>query len=762
MQKIRIREFSKQIGVTNKEVINELEKMGITGKKPASNIEGDVIDKLRAIFKKSSAEKSETKKDKARELTEKAEREKQKEIPKIPEKPVEEAKKKAEEFIKTDEVDEEDITLPDRFKKDVSGQKVEKLKSKSLQRAFQSIRKIEPKKVNFKTHKKKGKGKKEDKKQEPKHVSTAVPRKKAVKISEGTTVKEFAELIGIKATDVIKKFMELGALVNINQPVDMDAAVLVADGFGIKVEPAVKEEDTLEIPEPEDRPEDLKPRAPVVTVMGHVDHGKTSLLDAIRQTKVIETEAGGITQHIGAYKVKLKGKEIVFLDTPGHEAFTTMRARGTQVTDIVVLVVAADDGVMPQTVEAINHAKAAGVPIIVAVNKIDKPEANPQKVRNELAEQDIIPEEWGGKNIFVDISAKKKIGIDDLLEMIILQSEIMELKANPNRPARGVIIESRLDRGRGPVATVLIQNGTLRVGDPFVTELTHGKVRALIDEHGRRVKEALPSTPIEVIGFEEVPQAGDHFMVVENERRAKEIANARQHKARLADLARQKKVKLDDIYKQIQEGEIKMLNVIIKADVQGSVEALKGALEKIKHPEVQVKVIHTGVGGINESDVMLAAASNAIIIGFNVRPEPKASQAAEREGIDIRLYRVIYEAIEDVKKALEGLLEPELKEKVIGRAEVRATFTVSRLGTIAGCYVLDGVIQRASDGIRIIRDNIVIYEGKIASLKRFKEDVREVQAGYECGILIENFNDIKVGDILENFVVEKVAQKLGI
>ncbi len=759
MSKMRIYELSKEINVSNKDILKELEKMGITGKTHSSNIDGDTADILREIFAKPSKEEKPKKAEKPPEKEKK-----KKELPRIPEKPDEEAKKKAEELIKTEDEDEEDITLPDRFKKEIIDQKVEKLKSKSMQRAFQAIRKIEPKRFDFKAPKKKtkAKAKKEEKKEEIKQVSTAAPRKKAIKITEGTTVKEFSELIGVKVTDVIKKFMELGSLVTINQPVDIDAAILVADSFGIKIEPASKEEDVLEIPEPEDRPEDLKPRAPVVTVMGHVDHGKTSLLDAIRQTKVTETEAGGITQHIGAYKVKLKGKEIVFLDTPGHEAFTTMRARGAQVTDIVVLVVAADDGVMPQTVEAINHAKAAGVPIIVAVNKIDKPEANPQKVRNELAEYDIIPEEWGGKNIFVDISAKKKIGIDDLLEMIILQAEIMELKANPNRPAKGVIIESKLDRGRGPVATVLVQNGTLRVGDAFVTELTYGKVRALIDEHGRRVKEAPPSTPIEVIGFNEVPHAGDHFIVVENERRAKEIAQARQHKERLAQLARQKKVKLDDIYKQIQEGQMKMLNVIIKADVQGSVEAIKGALEKIKHPEVQVKVIHTGVGGINESDVMLAAASNAIIIGFNVRPEPKASQAAEREGIDIRLYRVIYEAIDDVKKALEGLLEPEIKERVIGRAEVRAIFPISRIGTIAGCYVLDGVIQRASDGIRVIRDNIVIYEGKIASLKRFKEDVREVQAGYECGILIENFNDIKVGDILENFVLEKVAQKLNI
>ena len=494
--------------------------------------------------------------------------------------------------------------------------------------------------------------------------------------------------------------------------------------------------------------------------MGHVDHGKTSLLDAIRKSRVTESEAGGITQHIGAYKVNLKGRDIVFLDTPGHEAFTTMRARGAQVTDIVVLVVAADDGVMPQTIEAINHAKSANVPIIIAVNKIDKPNANPQKVRTELAEYDIVPEEWGGKNIFVDVSAKQKTGIDDLLEMIILQSEIMELKANTKRAARGVTIESRLDRGRGPVATVLVQSGTLRIGDTFISGSTYGKVRALIDDRGKRVTEAIPSTPVEVIGFSEVPQAGDQFVVVEDERKARQTAMTRQHKERLAEMSRAKKVKLDKIFSQIQEGEIKELNIIIKADVQGSVEALKSSLEKITHPEVKIRVIHTSAGGINESDVMLAAASNAIIIGFNVRPEPKATHAAEREGVDIRPYTVIYEAIDDMKKALEGMLEPTLRENVIGRAEVRNIFSISRIGTIAGCYVLDGTIKRASDGIRVLRDNIVVYQGRIGSLKRFKEDVREVQTGYECGILVENFNDIKVGDILENFEIEKIAATL--
>ena len=504
----------------------------------------------------------------------------------------------------------------------------------------------------------------------------------------------------------------------------------------------------------------LSLRPPVVTIMGHVDHGKTSLLDAIRETKVTETEAGGITQHIGAYKVKLKGKDIVFLDTPGHEAFTALRARGAKVTDVVVLVVGADDGVMPQTIEAIDHARAANVPILVAINKIDKPEANLQKVRTELAERGILSEEWGGQNIFVEVSAKKRIGIEHLLEMILLQAEVMELKANTDKLAKGTIIEAKLDKGRGPVATVLIQAGTLKVGDNFLAGTSVGRVRALIDDTGKRIQTAGPSTPVEVIGFPEVPTAGAVFTAVDDEKRARQIALTRLQKERQAEMAKRRKLTLDDLYAKIKEGEVRELNIIIKGDVQGSVEATRDALERITHPQVKIKVIHTAVGGINESDVMLAAASNAIVIGFNVRPEIKASQTAEKEGVDIRLYNIIYEAIEDVKKALEGLLEPTLKEKILGRAEVRQTFQVSRIGTIAGCYVIDGTVSRASDGVRIIRDNIVVYEGKLSSLKRFKDDVREVQTGYECGITIENYNDMKVGDIIENYVIEKVAGKL--
>jgi translation initiation factor IF-2 len=629
-----------------------------------------------------------------------------------------------------------------------------------MQRAFQTIRKIEPKRWHDqRPFKRGGRARHFHKEERKQQIQPVVTRKKTLKLFEGTTVKEFSELIGVKLSDVIKKFMELGYMPTINQPVDSDAALLVADNFGIKLEPHRIEEDTVDLEMPEDA-EKLLPRPPVVTIMGHVDHGKTSLLDAIRETRVTETEAGGITQHIGAYKVNLKGKDIVFLDTPGHEAFTSMRARGAKVTDIVVLVVAADDGVMPQTVEAIDHANAANVPIVIAINKIDKPEANPSKVKNELAERNIISEEWGGKNIFVEVSAKQQIGLEHLLEMILLQAEIMELKANPDKMARGTIIEAKLDKGRGPVATVLVQSGKLCIGDAFISGTHSGKVRALNDDTGKRISEAGPSTPVEVIGYQNVPSSGDVFVVVEDEKRARQVALSRQQKQKVATIAKKGILTLDELYAKIKEGEIKELSIIIKGDVQGSVEAIRDALENISHPEVKVKVIHSSAGGINVSDVMLATASSAIILGFNVRPETIASQLAEKEGVDIRLYTVIYAAIEDVKKALEGLLEPTLKEKVLGRAEVRQAFPISRIGTVAGCYVIDGFMSRSCDGVRIIRDNIVVYDGQMASLKRFKEDTKEVQTGYECGILIENFNDIKVGDIFENYIIEKIATKL--
>jgi translation initiation factor IF-2 len=586
------------------------------------------------------------------------------------------------------------------------------------------------------------------------------PRKKVVKIQEGCTIKEFAEVMGQKVGDVIKKLMTMGVMATQNQPMDMDAALLMADEYGIKAEVANIEsaEDVLE--EKADAAETMIARPPVVTIMGHVDHGKTSLLDSIRETNVVSREAGGITQHIGAYQVSLKGRDITFLDTPGHAAFTAMRARGAQVTDIVILVVAADDGVMPQTREAISHAKAAGVPIIVAINKIDKPEAKPDRVKQELSEFELIPEEWGGQTIFCEVSAKKKLGLEHLLEMVLIQADILELKANPDKMARGTIIEAKLDKGRGPVATVLVQSGTLKGGDIFVTGVQFGRVRALINDKSERVEQASPSVPVEVIGFSGVPLAGDRFVVLEEERKARQIAEVRQAKQRTTEMASMKKVTLEDLHTQIQDGMVKELNIVIKADVSGSAGAIVDSFEKLSTAAVKLKVIHSSVGAITETDVMLAAASNAIIIGFNVRPEPKASDLAQREGVDMRLYNIIYNAIDDIKAAMEGLLEPTLKERVLGRAEVRQTFHVSKVGTIAGTYVVDGIMTRQNDGVRVLRDNVLIYEGKLHSLKRFKDDVREVQTGYECGIGIENFNDIKVGDIIEAFVMDKVAARL--
>jgi len=774
MSKIRIYELSKKLGIPNKTIIAELSKLGIQAKTHSSSIEAETAQKIEDIFRKKGKEPSEvkapTKSARLRKIkTPEAKKPEADSRPVSETIPEQEPSERDIDFVTGTEKqgppflaeEEEELKIPERFKKDIETEKIEKFKTKpGMQRAFQTIRKIEPKRWHDqRAFRKAGRARSVHKEDRQQKIHPVVTRKKTLKLTEGTTVKEFSELISVKLSDVIKKFMELGYMPTINQPVDPDAALLVADNFGIKLETHRIEEDTVDMEVQEDT-EKLFPRPPVVTIMGHVDHGKTSLLDAIRETRVTETEAGGITQHIGAYKINLKGKDIVFLDTPGHEAFTAMRARGAKVTDIVVLVVAADDGVMPQTVEAINHANAANVPIVIAINKIDKPEANPARVKNELAEQNIISEEWGGKNIFVEVSAKKHIGIEHLLEMILLQAEVMELKANPDKMARGTIIEAKLDKGRGAVATVLVQSGTIRIGDAFIAGTHYGKVRALNDDTGKKISVAGPSTPVEVIGFQDVPSAGDVFVVVEDEKRARQVALSRQQKQKVVEIAKKKKLTLDELYAKIKEGEIRELSIIIKGDVQGSVEAIRDALESITHPEVKVKVIHSSVGGINVSDVMLAAASSAIILGFNVRPEPIASQTAEKEGVDVRLYTVIYDAIEDVKKALEGLLEPTLKEKVLGRAEVRQTFPISRTGTVAGCYVLDGVMSRSSDGTRIIRDNIVIYDGQMSSLKRFKEDTKEVQAGYECGILIENFNDIKVGDILENYIIEKIAAKL--
>ncbi len=581
---------------------------------------------------------------------------------------------------------------------------------------------------------------------------------KKIIVRGSMTVGELAKLLHKDASEVIKKLLFLGVMATINQELDLDTIQLIADEYKVEVEIKIPvEEDNFETVEETDDPADLEERPPVVTIMGHVDHGKTTLLDAIRHTSVTEGEAGGITQHIGAYQVETKGKKITFLDTPGHEAFTTMRARGAQVTDITILVVAADDGVMPQTVEAINHAKAANVPIIVAVNKIDKPEANPDRIKQELTEHALVPEEWGGDTIFVNVSAKQRQGLDELLEMILLVAEVQEIKSNPNKRARGTVIEAELDKGRGPVARLLVQHGTLKIGDAFVAGVCFGRVRAMVNDKGRRVKEASPSTPIELTGLTEVPQAGDPFIVFEDERKARDIAERRASKLRLSELRSNKRITLDDLYTQIKEGEMKDLNVIIKGDVQGSVEALKGSLEKIDIEGVRVNIIHTGAGAITESDIILASASNAIIIGFNVRPEPAAKAVADQEKVDIRLHRIIYNVIEEIESAMKGLLDPVYKEVVIGQAEVRNVFKISRIGAIAGCMITTGKITRNAEA-RLIRNGVVSYEGKIDSLKRFKDDAKEVAQGYECGISLENFNDLKEGDIIEAFVMETVER----
>ena len=589
-------------------------------------------------------------------------------------------------------------------------------------------------------------------------ITTPKAIKRVIKISEVITVGDLAKRVGIKSSEIIKKLIGLGMMATVNQSLDIDTATLIANEFGFEIESVALEMDMI-LQNEEVKEEDLKPRPPVVTIMGHVDHGKTTLLDAIRKTDVTAGESGGITQHIGAYDVKLDSGDVVFLDTPGHEAFTAMRSRGAKVTDIVILVVAADDGVMPQTVEAIDHAKAADVPIIVAVNKIDKPEANPERIKQELSKYELIPEDWGGSTIFVEVSAKERTGLKELLEIILLQAEIMELKASVNAFARGTIIEAQLDKGRGPVATVLVQSGTLRVGDNFVSGLHAGKVRGLNDDKGKKVKEAGPSIPVEVIGLSGIPDAGDDFVVLAEERLTKQISLQRSGKSRDTELAKSSKVTLDQLFSRIQEGDFNELNIILKSDVQGSIEAITESLHKLSTDLVKLKVIHSAVGGINESDVLLASASNAIIIGFHVRPEIKASKLAETEKVDIKTYSIIYDVVNDVRAAMEGLLSPVVKEVYLGRAEIRETFAVSKVGTIAGCYVIDGKIVRNAE-VRVLRDNVVIFEGKLSSLKRFADDAKEVQSGYECGMAIENFNDIKVGDVVEAFTHEEEAAKL--
>ena len=583
---------------------------------------------------------------------------------------------------------------------------------------------------------------------------------KAVITTEMISVKDLSEKIGKPVAEIIKKLFMLGIMATINQEIDFDTCELIASEYNIELEQKLSksfEEVLSDSADEEDTPDQLVERPPVVTIMGHVDHGKTSLLDAIRNSAVTEGEAGGITQHIGAYTVVRNNRKITFIDTPGHEAFTSMRARGAQVTDVVILVVAADDGIMPQTVEAINHAKAANVPIVVAINKMDRPEADPERVKQQLTEYGLVSEEWGGDTICVPVSAKTQMNLDSLLEMVLLQADVLELKANPKRLAKGTIVEAKLDKGRGPIATVLVQNGTLKKGDTIVAGMAYGRVRAMMDDRGRVVSEAGPSTPVEVLGFNEVPDAGDILNVVEVDKLSRQVVEERRDKLKAAQLKNLSKVSLDDLFNQMAEGELKDLNIIVKADVQGSVEAVRQALEKLSNDEVRVKCIHGGVGAITGSDIMFASASNAIVIGFNVRPDSTARQTAERENVDVRTYRVIYSAIEDVENAMKGMFKPVFQEVELGRISVRNTFKVSGVGTIAGAYVQEGKVSRNAQ-VRVVRDGIVIHEGKIASLKRFKDDAKEVAAGYECGISIDNFNDIQEGDTIEAFVMEQVQR----
>ena len=579
-----------------------------------------------------------------------------------------------------------------------------------------------------------------------------------MKVEEETTVTKLAEMLNIKRTDLVKVLIKMGIMANVNQRLDLDTLVALSKKYDFEPINKLSPEERLLVEEPDD-PDKLQPRPPVVTIMGHVNHGKTSLLDVVREANVMDTEAGGITQHIGAYEVRLDHGDVVFLDTPGHEAFTKMRARGAQVTDVVVLVVAADDGLMPQTREAIDHARAANVPIVVAVNKIDLESAKPDLIKQQLAELELVPEDWGGQTIFANISAKEKVGIDELLENLILEAELLELEANPDKPARGTVIEARIDKDRGPVGTVLVQNGTLRIGDPFLAGAYDGKVRAMINDRGEHVKEAPPSTPVEVLGFSGVAEAGDRFYVLSDEKETRSISAAR----RVALLEKGRATtgkKTLDLYEMLRDGEIKDLNVIIKGDVRGSIEALAGSLDRLSADEVKLNVIHLAVGDITENDVMLASASKAIITGFNVRPSSPAIRLAEKEGVEIKLYDVIYEAIADIRSAMEGLLEPELREVISGRAEVIELFSISRLGIIAGCRVDSGRILRASSA-RVIRNNRVVHEGRISSLKRFRDDARDVASGQECGIMLEDFNDFELGDIIESYIHEEIPATLG-
>ncbi len=728
MAKLRVYELAKELEVPSRRIIDLLHNIGFTVKNHMSVVSEEAAAKIRYQLT-GKGEPPEAYKDLLRG------KEKEDKVRDAGGLPKEKAKRKKTEKKKAE--------------RRVKQPPAESLKKEAADKPKKPIKKPAP-------ERKKRVDKKERRAlREARKVSERKRRENTIVLESRVTVAELAAKLNISAAELISKLISLGVMVSINQAVETDLAKMIAEDYGYEVELEVDKFEEELIEAAEDREEDLKERAPVVTVLGHVDHGKTSLLDAIRKANVTSQEAGGITQHIGAYEAIYQDKKIVFLDTPGHEAFTAMRARGAQVTDIAVIVIAADDGVMPQTVEAINHVKAAEVPIIVAINKIDKADANPERVKQQLTEYGLVAEEWGGDTIMVEVSALKKTGLNTLMEMILLVAEMAELKANPDKPARGTVIEAKLEKGRGAVATVLIQEGTLRVGDSVVCGTIYGKVRAMVNDKGKRIKKAGPSTPVEIIGLTAVPESGDDLQAVKDDRMARQVAEKRAEKRREIELKKTAKVSLDDLFDQIRKGDVKDLNIIIKADVQGSVEALRESLMKLSTDEVRVQIIHEGVGAVTESDVMLASASNALIIGFNIRPEQNVRKTAELERVEIRLYRVIYEAIEDVQNALKGMLAPELREAVQGQAEVRQLFKISRLGTVAGSHVIEGKITRTAN-IRVIRDGVVVHEGKIATLRRFKDDVREVLSGYDCGIMLEKFHDFKEGDIIEAYVMEEI------
>ena len=719
MTKLRVYEYAKQKNVSSKEVITKLKEMNIEVTNHMTALDDSTVNKLNDSIKPKNEDKSQAAEPKANATVAKYE-----------------AEADEKSTVNKEKLKKKPPVKPVGTKKPTGGQ-------------FNKGR----------NNKNKNNKQRQQAPQAPvtKRKERELPEK--ITFYESLTVMELGKKLHREPSEIIKKLFMLGVMATINQTLDKDAIELICAEYGVVAEEEIRVDLTdLESLVTEDASEDLIERPAVVTIMGHVDHGKTTLLDSIRHTKVTEGEAGGITQHIGAYQVKVNDKKITFLDTPGHAAFTTMRARGAQVTDITILVVAADDGVMPQTIEAINHAKAAEVPIIVAVNKMDKEAANPDRVMQELTEHGLVSEAWGGDTIFVPISAKNGEGIDSLLEMILLVSEVEEYKANPSRKANGTVIEARLDKGRGSVATLLVQNGTLKIGDPIVIGNTFGRVRAMVNDLGRRVKDAGPSTPVEITGLNEVPQAGDRFIVFEDEKTARQVGEVRAQRQLASQRNEKSRVTLDTLFEQMKEGEIKELNIILKADVQGSAEAVAASLNKIEVEGAKVKIIHTGVGAITESDIILATASNAIVIGFNVRPDVNAKRAAESENVDVRLHRIIYKAIEEIESAMKGMLDPEFEEKIIGQAEVRTTFKVSKVGTIAGSYVTEGKITRDS-GIRLIREGVVIYEGEIDALKRFKDDVKEVATNYECGITIKNYNDLKEGDVIEAYVMEEIERK---